>query len=194
MILPILLIWRPDLKKYLYKAADLNSHQSLLGQLWNFIHSTNVQTFDLQLADHTNFKISYFQQHNQLNTNQELAFSQQYSHVLACGQQWFQDMSPDEKQEILSKLKSDYRLILVKYFTTDKNLNIAIDKFINALFYANIPVPRIIEIHMEIIDEFSKQLKLEGRSDETLIDYRLTLIDILANLGETYRCSASKIN
>jgi len=53
-------------------------------------------------------------------------------------------------------------------------------------------VPQIIEIHMELIDEFSKQLKLEGRNDEVLLDYRLTLIDILAHLCEVYRCSIPK--
>ena len=53
-------------------------------------------------------------------------------------------------------------------------------------------MPQIIEIHMELIDDFSKQLKLEGRSDEALLDYRLTLIDILAHLCEAYRCSMSK--
>jgi circadian clock protein KaiA len=103
-------------------------------------------------------------------------------------------MSPSEKQELLANLKSDYRKILINYFITDKTLKTAIDKFINTLFYANIPVPQIIEIHVELIDEFSKQLKLEGRSDETLLDYRLTLIDILAHLCEVYRCSMSKMN
>ncbi|MFM9160590.1 MAG: KaiA family protein, partial [Dolichospermum sp.] len=51
-----------------------------------------------------------------------------------------------------------------------------------------------IEIHMDIIDEFAKQLRLEGRSDETLLDYRLTLIDILAHLCEIYRSTVAKIN
>ncbi|NMG10110.1 circadian clock protein KaiA [Brasilonema sp. UFV-L1] len=98
-----------------------------------------------------------------------------------------------EDQALLRQLKSDYRHILINYFTTtDKILKDRIDKFINAVFYANIPVPRIIEIHMELIDEFSKQLKLEGRSEEALLDYRLTLIDILAHLCELYRCSISK--
>jgi circadian clock protein KaiA len=64
-----------------------------------------------------------------------------------------------------------------------------IENFINLVFYNNIPVPKIIELHMDIIDGFSKQLKLEGRSDELLLDYRLTLIDILAHLCEVYRCS-----
>ncbi|WP_417033520.1 KaiA family protein [Dolichospermum planctonicum] len=106
----------------------------------------------------------------------------------------FQDMTTTEKREILEELKSDYRQIIVNYFLTDKAIKEKIDKFINALFYANIPVPQIIEMHMEIIDEFAKQLRLEGRSDETLLDYRLTLIDILAHLCEIYRSTVAKIN
>ncbi|BAZ67635.1 MAG: circadian clock protein KaiA [Pelatocladus maniniholoensis HA4357-MV3] len=98
-------------------------------------------------------------------------------------------MTKAEQQAFLQELKLEYRQILIDYFTTDKRLKEKIDKFINAVFYANIPVPQIIEIHMELIDEFSKQLRLEGRGDETLLDYRLTLIDILAHLCELYRRS-----
>ena len=101
-------------------------------------------------------------------------------------------MTIAEQQAVLQQLKSEYRLILINYFTADDTLQEMIDKFINALFCANIPVPQIIEMHMEIIDEFSKQLKLEGRSDEALLDYRLTLIDILAHLCEAYRGSVPK--
>ncbi|OCQ90699.1 circadian clock protein KaiA [Nostoc sp. MBR 210] len=101
-------------------------------------------------------------------------------------------MTQVDQQVLLQQIKSDYRQILIDYFTTDKTLKEKIDKFINTVFCANIPVPQIIEIHMELIDEFSKQLKLEGRSDETLLDYRLTLIDILAHLCEAYRCAISK--
>jgi len=101
-------------------------------------------------------------------------------------------MTRAEEQALLQQIKSDYRKILINYFTTDKTLKEKIDKFINALFCANIPVPQILEIDMELIDEFSKQLKLEGRSDEALLDYRLTLIDILAHLCELYRCSIPK--
>ncbi|RCJ27843.1 circadian clock protein KaiA [Nostoc minutum NIES-26] len=101
-------------------------------------------------------------------------------------------MSHIDRQVLLQQLKSDYRKILIDYFTTDKTLKEKIDKFINAVFCANIPVPQIIEMHMELIEEFSKQLKLEGRSDEALLDYRLTLIDILAHLCEVYRSSISK--
>ncbi len=105
---------------------------------------------------------------------------------------FFQQMTRAEEQALLQQIKSDYSQILINYFTTDKKLKEKIDKFVNAVFCANIPVPQIIEIHMELIDEFSKQLKLEGRSDEALLDYRLTLIDILAHLCELYRCSLTK--
>ncbi len=103
--------------------------------------------------------------------------------------QIFQDMTTADKRVLLQQLKLDYRIILVNYFTTDKSVKGRIDKFINAVFCANIPVPQIIEIHMELIDEFSKQLKLEGRSEESLLDYRITLIDVLAHLCEVYRVS-----
>ena len=42
---------------------------------------------------------------------------------------------------------------------------------------------------MELMEAFSQQLKLEGRSEEVLLDYRLTLIDVLAHLAEMYRRS-----
>ena len=84
---------------------------------------------------------------------------------------------------------TDYCQILLRYFTNDNTVKQQIDRFINVAFDAKIPVPQIIEIHMELIDEFSKQLKLEGRNDEVLLDYRLTLIDILAHLCEIYRTS-----
>ena len=101
-------------------------------------------------------------------------------------------MPPVEKQAFRQELKSDYCQILLIYFTTDTTLKQRIDKFIDTAFHTNTPVPQLIEIHMELIDEFSKQLKLEGRSDDILLDYRLALIDILAHLCELYRCSISK--
>jgi circadian clock protein KaiA len=57
------------------------------------------------------------------------------------------------------------------------------------VFLIDLPISQIVEIHMELMDEFSKHLKLEGRSDDVLLDYRLTLIDTLAHLCEMYRRS-----
>ena len=47
---------------------------------------------------------------------------------------------------------------------------------------------------MELMDAFSKKLKLEGRNEDILLDYRLTLIDVMAHLCEMYRRSIPKIN
>lgn len=101
-------------------------------------------------------------------------------------------MTASEHEVILEKLRLEYRQIMIDYFFQDRELQTRIDKFIHELFIANIPIPKIIEMHMELIDEFSKHLKIEGRSDETLLDYRLTLIDILAHLCEVYRRSMKR--
>jgi len=42
---------------------------------------------------------------------------------------------------------------------------------------------------MDLMETFAKQLKLESRSEEILLDYRLTLIDVIAHLCEMYRRS-----
>lgn len=99
------------------------------------------------------------------------------------------NMAPTERHELLQQLKTDYREIILNYFIDDSYLNEKIDSFVNLAFFADVPVAQIVEIHMELIDEFSKQLKLEGRSDDILQDYRLTLIDTIAHLCEMYRRS-----
>lgn len=100
-------------------------------------------------------------------------------------------MSPDDRAAFLSQLKTDYRTIVLGYFAKDAkiNLNQLIDDFVDQAFMADISVAQIVEIHMELMDHFSKQLKLEGRSEEILLDYRLTLIDVIAHLCEMYRRS-----
>jgi len=107
-------------------------------------------------------------------------------------QQFFQRMSLPKQQETLQQLKADYRRIVLNYFAANGTLKQQIEDFINKAFYTDFPTPLIIEIHIELIEEISKKLKLEGRSDDILLDYRLTLIDVLANLCELYRGTISK--
>ncbi|MEL6603452.1 MAG: circadian clock protein KaiA [Cyanobacteria bacterium J06614_10] len=104
-------------------------------------------------------------------------------------QNFLRHMSVKERDEFLDKLRQDYRHIILNYFSNDKSINQKIDDFVNVAFFADMSVPQIVEIHMELIDDFSKQLQLEGRSDEILADYRLTLIDVIAHLCEMYRRS-----
>jgi circadian clock protein KaiA len=102
---------------------------------------------------------------------------------------FLRNLSSEERSRFLRQLKTDYRDIILNYFSDTRDLNQKIDNFVNAAFFADISVSQIVETHMELMDEFSKQLKLEGRSEEVLLDYRLTLIDTIAHLCEMYRRS-----
>ncbi len=102
---------------------------------------------------------------------------------------FLRNLPPAERQHFLDELKGEYRDIVLNYFSTDGSLNQKIDEMVSTAFLADISVTQIVEIHMDLMDDFSKQLKLEGRSEEILLDYRLTLIDIIAHLCEMYRRS-----
>jgi len=103
---------------------------------------------------------------------------------------FLRNLSPEDRKEYVDRLKAIYRIIILEYFL-EKNdgLNSKIDEFVNLSFFADISVPQVLEIHMKLMDEFAKQLRLEGRNDEVLIDYRITLIDMIAHLCELYRRS-----
>lgn len=102
---------------------------------------------------------------------------------------FLRNMSASERDEFLDKLRQDYQHIILSYFANDSTVNQKIDDFVNVAFFADMSIPKIVEIHMELIDDFSKQLQLEGRNEEILADYRLTLIDVIAHLCEMYRRS-----
>ncbi|MEC4985459.1 MAG: circadian clock protein KaiA [Oscillatoria sp. PMC 1068.18] len=102
---------------------------------------------------------------------------------------FFRNLSPTEKQKLLEKIALEYRQIILNYFAHNHQINQQIDSFVNETFFADLSVSQILEIHMNLMDEFAQQLKLEGRSEDILLDYRLTLIDIIAHLCEMYRRS-----
>ncbi len=102
---------------------------------------------------------------------------------------FFRYLPNQEKDKLLEQIKSDYRQIVLMYFSQDATINQLIDNFVNEAFFADISVSKIVEVHMDLMDDFSQQLKLEGRNEEILLDYRLTLIDVIAHLGEMYRRS-----
>jgi circadian clock protein KaiA len=194
MLLPILII-RTDVKKNLDTSKHPAINPKLSRWMWRLRHFPLSQLCLVSLVAATTAAIYDLLQWLQPSINENL--KSKYSYAFAEPRQKPQQVSQHMTQEVdrqllLQQLKSDYRQILIDYFTTEKGLKEKIDKFINAVFCANIPVPQIIEIHMELIEEFSKNLKLEGRSDEALLDYRLTLIDILAHLCEVYRCAIFK--
>ncbi|MGD1856980.1 MAG: circadian clock protein KaiA [Leptolyngbyaceae cyanobacterium] len=105
-------------------------------------------------------------------------------------QNFVRNMALEERHEFLDQLRQDYRQIILSYFSSDdKALNQRIDDYVNLAFFADVSISKVVEIHMELMDRFSKQLNMEGRSEEILLDYRLTLIDVLAHLCEMYRRS-----
>lgn len=102
---------------------------------------------------------------------------------------FFRYLPQNEKNKLLEQLKHDYREIVLMYFSQESVINQLIDNLVNEAFFADISVSKIVEIHMDLMDDFAQQLKLEGRNEDILTDYRLTLIDVIAHLGEMYRRS-----
>lgn len=102
---------------------------------------------------------------------------------------FYLNLEEEEKQELIKQLSVDYREIILNYFQKENEVNQEIDQFVNQCFFADLSVSQILEIHMELMDEFAQQLKLEGRNEDILIDYRLVLIDLIAHLCEMYRRS-----
>jgi circadian clock protein KaiA len=102
---------------------------------------------------------------------------------------FLRNMTADDRSTLLNDLQEIYRGIILGYFSDETKLNERIDAFVDTAFLADVSVAQVVEIHMDLMGVFAKQLRLEGRSEEVLLDYRLTLIDTLAHLCEMYRRS-----
>jgi circadian clock protein KaiA len=98
-------------------------------------------------------------------------------------------LSPDERKELLQSLQRTYRDLLISYFRDPAAANQALESFVNTAFFSDLPITRTVEIHVDLIDEFWKQLRLEGHKNDFLQDYRLALLDVMAHLCEMYRRS-----
>jgi circadian clock protein KaiA len=97
---------------------------------------------------------------------------------------------PDEEREhLLGSLERTYRDLLLSYFRDPAAANQALESFVNTAFFCDLPVTKAVEIHIKMIDNFDKQLKMRGRKSDFLQDYRLALIDVMAHLCEMYRRS-----
>ena len=104
------------------------------------------------------------------------------------------NLSPEQQEELDREIRQSYRQILLIYFDEGAPVERLVDEFVDRVFFADISTSQIIEIHMDLIDNFAYQLKIEGRSDDILLDYRLPLIDIVSHLCEMYRRSISESN
>ena len=99
----------------------------------------------------------------------------------------FDDLSEFEQKKILKNLKVEYSLILFDYFSDSDDINNKIEDFSRETFKIALPIDKVVEIHLDIIGSLEKELMLEGLHAEYLSDFRLTLIDVIAHLGEMYR-------
>ena len=98
-------------------------------------------------------------------------------------------LAPDERRELIASLHRTYRDLLLSYFGDPAAANQALESFVNKAFFSDLPITRTVEIHVNLIDEYWKKLRLEGHKNDFLQDYRLALLDVMAHLCEMYRRS-----
>lgn len=104
--------------------------------------------------------------------------------------QFWRRLSPSAQVTYTQRLQDIYHSVILEYFKDQsQDLNTLIDEFASMCFFADISVSQVLQIHMELMEDFAKQLRLEGRNEDILLDYRITLIDVIAHLCEMYRRS-----
>ncbi|MCP9833468.1 MULTISPECIES: circadian clock protein KaiA [unclassified Cyanobium] len=102
---------------------------------------------------------------------------------------FLRNLEAEERRELLDSLRRSYRDLLISYFKNPATANQAIESFVNTAFFADLPITKMVEIHVNLIEEFWKQLMLKGQKNDFLQDYRLALLDVMAHLCEMYRRS-----
>jgi circadian clock protein KaiA len=102
---------------------------------------------------------------------------------------FLRNLAPPDADVLVASLQRTYRDLLLSYFRDPAAANQALESFVNTAFFSDLPITKTVEIHMNLIDSFSKQLSLEGHKSDFLQDYRLALLDVMAHLCEMYRRS-----
>jgi circadian clock protein KaiA len=102
---------------------------------------------------------------------------------------FLRNLPSPERQDLLASLERTYRDLLISYFRDPAVANQALESFVHTAFFSDLPITKTVEIHMNLMDGFWKQLKLEGHKNDFLQDYRLALLDVMAHLCEMYRRS-----
>ena len=104
----------------------------------------------------------------------------------------FDDLSEFEQKKALKSLKVEYSLILFDYFSDRNSIDNKIEDFAKEAFKIDLPISKVVEIHLDLIDSLEKELMIEGLHVEYISDFRLTLINVIAHLGEMYRNAICK--
>ena len=167
---------------FLYHSAEVRLERSQLEEIPSFINLAVTKFLHLAPACTLNDKFTQFRTNSEDPHTNFLLFQQRrladklkerlgYLGVYykRNPQDFYRNLSTQQKQDFLAQLNLDYRQIILSYFAEDGEINQLIDRFVNKAFFADFSVAQILEIHMELMDEFSQQLKLEGRSPFNLL-------------------------
>lgn len=173
-----------ELRLYVTQLAEINSYINLaITKFLSFAHSDKTN------QDSSKVKSCLIAQQRRLTDKLKERLSYLGVYYKRNHDAFYSNLSSAEQEELHYRLSQVYRQILLDYFDNDSGINKLIDEFVDQAFFADISTSQILEIHMELIDDFSYQLKIEGRNDEILLDYRLPLIDVISHLCEMYRRS-----
>lgn len=195
-----------DSLKHIYHNAEVHIRLRQLGNITNYIDKAIAQFLHLapscsiMESPHSQNTSKQIEQKQNFLLLQQRRLSEKLKERLGYlgvyynrnPNYFYRYLSQTEKQELIDQLSTAYRDIILDYFGQENEVNQAIDQFVNQAFFADLSVSQILEIHMELMDHFAQQLKLEGRNEDILLDYRLALIDIIAHLCEMYRRSIPK--
>ena len=175
-----------ELRLYFPQLAEINSYINLaITKFISLAHSSKTKQHSPQV------KKSLIAQQRRLTEKLKERLSYRGIYYKRNYDAFYINLTSEEQEKLHYRLSLVYRQILLDYFDNDSQINKLIDEFVDQAFFADISTSQILEIHMELIDDFSYQLKIEGRNDDILLDYRLPLIDVISHLCEMYRRSVS---
>ena len=181
---------RAEIHLYLTQLAEIDSYINLA--ITKFVNLVPSSSCDCILSDKSQQILQNLAaQQNRLTKKIKQSLGNLRIDARRNPQVFYKNLSKSKQEKLEQKLISNYRQILINYFDNNSKIKKMIDEFVGQAFFNNISTSQIIEIHMELIDNFAYQLKIEGRNEDILLDYRLPLIDIMAHLCEMYRRSTS---
>ena len=181
---------RAEIHLYLTQLAEINSYVNVA--ITKFVNLVPSSSCDCILSDKSQQILQNLAaQQNRLTKKIKQSLGNSRIDARRNPQVFYKNLSKSKQEKLEQKLISNYRQILINYFDNNSKIKKMIDEFVGQAFFNNISTSQIIEIHMELIDNFAYQLKIEGRNEDILLDYRLPLIDIMAHLCEMYRRSTT---
>jgi circadian clock protein KaiA len=95
--------------------------------------------------------------------------------------QFLRNLSQHEREELIHSLERTYRDLLLSYFRDPAAANQALESFVNTAFFSDLPITKTVEIHMNLIDGFSKQHLCEMYRRSIPADAPLTGLPVQAS-------------